>query len=400
MPVIPATSIPTTHIPATQDVLPRLGLHSSQKVWADGKHIAELDGLRGLAILVVTIYRFAKQVPTDQVAGLVASRVIILGERGVDLFFVLSGFLITGILLDSRDRANYLRNFFARRTLRIFPLYFLTLAGLLFAIPALFPQSQFFVEAKERQIYLWTYLTNIKISLEGNWCFGALDHFWSLAVEEHFYLMWPFVVWILGRSRTLWFALLMAVLCAIFRIAFAAISTNGVAPDVMSFFRFDGLLLGSAVACAVRGPKGLQSIKHLASIGLGVSALLVVVLELVSGRLLTISHSAWAVLLTCALILLLDSTKTSRVSQIFSSKILRSFGKYSYAMYIFQSPLIPLTAGLFSVASITAGLGYGTESSLLATFIYTAIMFPLTYISAVCSWHLLEKHCLKLKRLF
>lgn len=96
-----------------------------------GIHCPQLDGVRGLAILLVTFYRFAKEVESEHSVLSWVERLAPIGGRGVDLFFVLSGFLITGILLQTKTRSGYFRNFFVRRSLRIFPLYF---AALIFCI--------------------------------------------------------------------------------------------------------------------------------------------------------------------------------------------------------------------------------------------------------------------------
>ncbi len=172
-------------------------------VWALGRHIPQLDGLRGLAILIVTLYRFSKEFPTDSLVGKLLHYGLHLGDRGVDLFFVLSGFLITGILVDAKGQAHYFSHFFARRSLRIFPLYFASLFLFVVAFNCLNPTQPMFAAAAENQFYLWTYLTNVKMSIEGAWCFGSLDHFWSLAVEEHFYLFWPLLTFSLLAAHRL-----------------------------------------------------------------------------------------------------------------------------------------------------------------------------------------------------
>src|SRR3954466_6828035 len=166
-------------------------------------HIATLDGLRGVAILLVMLCHFLGLLHTgnhrlDSLLHLGFGH----GWVGVNLFFVLSGFLITGILLDAKSSPRYFRNFYARRTLRIFPLYYGVLF-VCFAILPLFPGSNSadFLALRSRQGWLWTYCTNIKIVLDGDWKFATplldLGHFWSLAVEEHFYLVWPLLVFLL-----------------------------------------------------------------------------------------------------------------------------------------------------------------------------------------------------------
>jgi peptidoglycan/LPS O-acetylase OafA/YrhL len=167
---------------------------TSSKSIVASNHIPELDGVRGFAILAVTLYRFSRDIPTDTRLGAVLHDGLTLGSRGVELFFVLSGFLITGVLLDAKSSPHRYRNFFARRSLRIFPLYFTALGLFVVILPWVLGSRAPFRQATEQQFYLWTYLSNIRMSWMGEWNFGRLDHFWSLAVEEHFYLIWPWII--------------------------------------------------------------------------------------------------------------------------------------------------------------------------------------------------------------
>ena len=140
------------------------------QVEAGSKHIPELDGVRGLAILVVTLYRFSREIPTDSTVGTLIHSGLALGARGVELFFVLSGFLITGVLLDVRGIPRGFGNFIARRSLRIFPLYFATLGFCVVFLPWLLQERNPFAAATEQQFYLWTYLTNIRLSRNNSKC--------------------------------------------------------------------------------------------------------------------------------------------------------------------------------------------------------------------------------------
>ncbi|RMH26225.1 MAG: acyltransferase, partial [Planctomycetota bacterium] len=159
-------------------------------------YIPEFDGLRGVAILLVMAFHIWRYTG-DAVAGRAVSLVAGMGWAGVDVFFVLSGFLITGILLDTKGRPRYWRNFFIRRSLRIFPLYYAVMTALVagavvidrldLAIddPALATIDKAWIN--------YLYLTNF---VKAFW--GAnvvpLDIAWSLAVEEQFYIFFPFVV--------------------------------------------------------------------------------------------------------------------------------------------------------------------------------------------------------------
>ena len=155
----------------------------SNTIWKPSSHISSLDGVRGLAILSVTFYRFGNESINDGTTTGLIAKIIEAGESGVDLFFVLSGFLITGVLLDARVRSHFFFQFFLRRSLRIFPLYFVSLAIFLILVPWWLGDTQPFQEAYDNQAFLWTYVTNIKMSFSNSWCFGYLGHFWSLAVE-------------------------------------------------------------------------------------------------------------------------------------------------------------------------------------------------------------------------
>lgn len=365
-----------------------------ESVWQLGRHIPQLDGVRGLAILIVTVYRFSKELPTDTVAGKMLHELFSLGDRGVDLFFVLSGFLITGILVDAKGSKNYFSHFFVRRSLRIFPLYFSAL--FLFVLIFQWVNPSQLALAYEHQFYLWTYLTNVKMSLENEWCFGYLDHFWSLSVEEHFYLCWPFILYFCSARTSLWLACGGIVLSSASRIAFCAFSDNGVAPDVLTLFRCDALLIGSVVALGMRTTSGPLWLIRCAPPLFIVCLLLSTVCIWFSTRLLTVGHTLWPLMWACLLVVILLNRSRSWLGRLFAISPLRKLGKYSYAMYVFQNPLIPLTAGVVSAQRLGDLLAHNLAGHLL----YIVVMFGLTYAVAVLSWYAIERHFLKLKRFY
>lgn len=365
-------------------------------LWQPNRHIPQLDGVRGLAILVVTLYRFSKELPTDGWLGQSLHTLFSLGDRGVDLFFVLSGFLITGILIDSKGSKNYFASFLARRSLRIFPLYFAALFLCLIAANWFPPFRNLFQQASDNQLYLWTYLTNIKMTTDGAWCFGYLDHFWSLAVEEHFYLVWPAAIFMCTRLIALRLAVVLAICSAGSRIAFTKISDNGLAPDVLTLFRCDALLIGSILALQIRSPQGLKPLLPWAVRVLPICLALGLASAVLDKKLYTIPHTIWPIIWACVLIWLLTGNEQRLLARLFNWTMLRKLGKYSYAMYVFQSPLIPVVGGIFSVPLLTAFVG----NAIVANLLYMAGMCTLSFGAALLSWHFLEKHCLKLKDYF
>jgi len=217
------------------------------------KHIPELDGLRGIAILLVLVWHFTGMLvdPDQGNVQYLAWRYLIFGQSGVDLFFVLSGFLIIGILVDNRGSPNYFKTFYIRRALRILPPYLILVGGFWSCVIVGLPYF-------DRQIPLWSLLTFTQ-----NWVMASLNSYggmsiaatWSLAIEEQFYLFAPALVLLLP-SR-----LLPKALITVGAISVMARSTcfylwpeNVYAPYVLTPLRLDGLCVGGLIAIAYRNP--------------------------------------------------------------------------------------------------------------------------------------------------
>lgn len=354
------------------------------------RRLPTLDGLRGIAILLVLVLHFTMYGGAAPAAGLdlLVFRVAVAGWIGVDLFFVLSGFLITGILFDAKGEEGYFRTFYLRRLLRIAPLYYGALAVFLVFLPAIWPGHQGLAWLRGESLWYWTYLLNFRIAAEGWPDFGALGHFWSLAVEEQFYLLWPVAVFLLRRRP------LMALCAACMALAVATrlalhLAGNPPAAFVLAPARLDALAAGAFLALLVRGPGGLAAAVRWAKPaalagGTGLLGLFVWKRGLpsedpavsVAGQLLL------ALFFAAVLALALPE---SRGGRWLAAPFLVFFGRYSYGLYVIHHPLLFLKP---------EGLSY---SRLPGWLLFVAAGIAVSVALSLLSWHLWEKPFLDLK---
>jgi peptidoglycan/LPS O-acetylase OafA/YrhL len=208
--------------------------------------IPELDGLRGMAILLVLLHHFLSLQPGNFAVS--AHGPFALGWCGVDLFFVLSGFLIGGILLDARDSPRYFRTFYARRVFRILPLYYLWIGGyFLFVAVLAHPEP-----LRQLGIYA-TFLQNSFRFDHGVLGSAWLDHLWSLSVEEQFYLLIPLAIFLLPRRHLTALMLATVVAAPILRVLFHVyVPAHPAAQYKLTMCRADALALGVLLAIAWR----------------------------------------------------------------------------------------------------------------------------------------------------
>ncbi len=364
-----------------------------------GGRSAALDGVRGIAILFVLAYH------TLRIEGDGGPQVHIwrfFQEStwcGVDLFFVLSGFLITGILLDSRGREGYFRNFYARRALRIMPLYYATLFAALVVVPlALNPPKLPVLYAKliANQIWLWLYLQNF-LQSRGAHELPGFGHFWTLAVEEQFYWAWPVVVGLTSRRGLLRLSLIVCAGEPMLRFFLLETGAGAWAIRELTFTRADSLLWGALAALLVRDRNLLARLRRPLRILSACAALALLAMSVPRGFLLyeapemvTIGYSLFGLLF--AVVILSCASENGWLARAVSAPALQWFGRYSYAMYI-AHPILYLIYD----SALAPKLGLARFPGALVCF---AVVTSASTAFAWASWILLESRFLRLKRYF
>lgn len=367
-----------------------------------------LDALRGIAVTWVVWHNCTYDFSLDGIAAKVLALITNSGWLGVQLFFVLSGFLITGLLLETQGHRNQLRFFYVRRTLRIFPLYYTSLIICLFALPLLGIEWHALLASRENQLWFWLYLNNwASVFVDP----GIFSHFWSLAIEEQFYLLWPWLVVGLSRRHLAVSCLLLIALAIATRFTityFIPAWYAGNATYTFTVARCDALAAGCLLAVLMRDPRCLQRLQRLAP-GLfwgtlGLIACIVLGTQNFEPRGLGISvlnQSLAAIFFAFVIFFsVLPAEPGDRLvpglHRVLQLRFLNIIGKYSYAIYIIHGVL--KYAWLDSFAIDTATL---TGFRLWLVNVYNAAaVFSLSLLLAMLSWKLLEEPFLRLKRYF
>lgn len=370
---------------------------------SNSTHIRSLDGVRGLAIVMVLVHHlFTISYPETMVDRITAFAVRPMWI-GVDLFFVLSGFLISRILIKQVKQPNFFKNFYARRSLRIFPLYFSSLVIFLIFIPLLpfnFVAAYGQISTADK-LSLFGYLINYRI-IEGQ-SLGHLVHFWSLCVEEHFYLFWPLVVW-LCKGRYLYAAMTGIIAVQLTKIMAINMDWPATWYYHATHSRIDALLVG-----AVTGVIFNEILKPTLR-----QECIVWILMIVSFATFFYSGYRWnvrghgigslfamlplSIMWSCFLLLILWQRLPLNVSKLFEHPVAVTAGKYSYGLYVFHWPILYMTnQALFN--RIETPL-YHDMGRLPYTFLSALITFIITVVTTAVSWNLIEKRCLSLKSKF
>ena len=314
----------------------------------EAKHRPELDGIRGIAILLVLASHAAGMLgvlphlqPHPGYTSIVAF-VLVPGWGGVDLFFVLSGFLITGILLRTKHKANYFQSFYIRRALRIFPIYYLALLGsIVFAHFVQAFSAQLPPVGWERAVYFF-YLQNIPIFWQSHMgMFTVWGIYWSLAAEEQFYMVWPLFVRFMTQKMMMWICIMAFALELLLRLLTMHLYF-GVHVGAIQFTpnRADGLFIGAAIALYMEMNQRavpLRWITAAATASAGILLYIAVVhpRDLVGdGLLYIIGVTAFS--LGGGALVALSQHHLPHLQWWLTNPVLRAAGKYSYGMYVYH----------------------------------------------------------------
>ncbi len=364
------------------------------------KRIPALDGLRGIAILAVFFRHYAGGLEkTATSTGLhVLGMVFNFGWSGVDLFFVLSGFLITGILYDTEGRPGYYKNFYVRRVLRIFPPYYLLAVIYLLLTPVVaahwkWGQLSFLVYLGYPIALIWPGLGEVSPLVH-------ITHLWSLCAEEQFYMIWP---WTIARLRSgvaiLYACVAVGVATLLLRIAICVTGWVNInwTHDFLGC-RMDALAMGAAIAIVVRGPLRGRVMKWAPTVFFPAAASVMAICFLrrtvdhVDPAIATIGFTLIA--LTYGALLTMALRQGTWLERVLSLRVLRIFGKYSYAMYLFDFPLTVFLSPrreYFIAMMHSYAIGSGA-------FLVFCLLINL--MVAAASFHLVESPIMRVKTRF
>lgn len=352
-----------------------------------------LDGLRGIAILLVLLAH-AHVAASGDWPSLLTVVVQTGGWVGVDLFFVLSGFLITGILVRNRGSYGYFRTFYARRALRIWPLYYLTIALAFLVAPHIWLLD---VVSMQGHASTWIFfLQNVYMAVQLPHV-AAFDNLWSVAVEEQFYLVLPILV-LRCSPKYLPLVLLGGVLVGLAtRIILYAAGASPIVTYVLMPARIDSLAIGGLLSIGLANATWRAALARMAMPLVGLTALVLLCIGVADfgfdpyqPMMRTWGYTVLAVFFGAILVMAVTS---SRVGGLLSAPWLRLFGKYSYAIYLLHYPLWGLIEPSLWQPIV---LGSHLPAQLVAWVVMATISLTIGWLC----WTLIERHTLSLKRYF
>jgi peptidoglycan/LPS O-acetylase OafA/YrhL len=365
--------------------------------------LPSLDGLRGIAIALVFVHTTNVVEVSNSIFGSILPKMASIGWVGVQLFFVLSGFLITRYLLAHQGTPHYFKNFYGRRVLRIFPLYYATLIFFFVVLPWAGLAPQGIRDDQSRQIWFWLFLSNWTEFIG----FGGLSlpHLWSIAVEEQFYLLWPLVVWRTPPKRLIHICIAIALASLFSRFLMAINGANDMVVYTSTNARVDALVLGAASAALFTLPGMTEKLVKLRWVIFVASLIVTLAGAAIThnfGHLSFIGETFSYGFLACTFTLVLvwaiaseAAPQQSWMHRALSSAPLRILGKYSFGLYIFHVPL-----HIYMGLKLLEYVGWRDHPNDLHALIYLLLIGMGTFTLTWLSFHLLEKRFLVMKRYF
>jgi peptidoglycan/LPS O-acetylase OafA/YrhL len=338
-------------------------------------HLPGLDGLRACAFLLILVWHVTS----------------VTGWYGVDLFFVLSGFLISRILLKTREKPGYFTRFYVRRVLRIFPLYY----AFLFINPLGAMPEEF-------GVWFYTYASNFLVAREQHWV--QPGHLWSLAVEEQFYLIWPIVLWLVASRGLGWAMFSVCLIAWCLRIVAWASNVAPLSLYVLPWFRVDAFAWGGLVALGVTSGASWYRwiVDRRYGLGLVCAGTFVYGLGI---HPFENPHWYWPVvgatnLYVLSALLLVQILNSQKLATFLDTWPLRAMGRISYGLYVWHLVAVEVA---WAAARLSAGrfnsLDYTSSLSGQLVFVLP-LALVLSVFLALASWFLLERPFLRLKTSF
>jgi len=345
------------------------------------KYHNNLDGVRAIAVIMVMIFHFF---PAENSGILMPSlkKIANLGQTGVTLFFVLSGFLITRILINTKQKKKYFSNFYMRRFLRIFPLYYLFLLLTYFVFPIVLNyETPSFIQ----QAYFYTYLQNFAMTF--HWDAVGPGHFWSLAVEEHFYLFWPLLIFLIKIKQLKKTILIIVLFSFLLRVVMLIYNYN---VFYFTFTRIDSLAIGALLALLeIENKLNRANSKKYLIIFISSIIPAAILWTMFAGKGNSIIQATKFLFIASSYFgiigYLISINNDSTVNKILQTKFLIFTGRISYGLYVFH----PISGEFFYFLF--------PHESFLSTFIGSIIF---AYILSSLSYYLVELNFLKLKKFF
>ena len=350
------------------------------------KHFPTLDGLRGVAILGILALHYGEMLGEYGIEGMIRNACGV-GYLGVNLFFVLSGFLITRILVQTRENRDYFSTFFRRRSLRIFPLYYAYLGSMILIY---YPYSKWRV-GEPYQIdshFLWylAYASNIFWNPLDD---PGLTHLWSLAIEEQFYLVWPLVVFFTPRRWLLSVCVLGFFASFASRVGMTLAHCDYYNIYALTPCRMDALLIGAAAGIIELKSVDRHRLNRVIQPLLAVATLVLVAFMAQygwRGQDQSVHTVGWSLVALVFAVFVFWAATAGSGNWLLNASWLRLIGKYSYGIYMFNMIV------RFSVAR------HLPNSTLMQRLVMIGVSLVGTAICTAISWHFIELPFLRLKR--